>query len=440
MYGQEPEVRLLAAFLPKLANRVVIDAGAERGSFAQTLLDAGAEEAHVIEPDPANVATLRARFSGDSRVRIHAHAVSAEDGRLLLYRSTTPDGESIPFGHTVLERPDTDEIAWGDSISVDARSLASLITLKEIPARAAILKVDTEGHDLAVVRGMGQLEADVVMVEHWDELPGSLGPCPWTAEEMCAELRGRGFSHFALLRHHGEFTTLRWDDATVGPGEMGNLVFVHDRVLDLVIGDLLACASALAAEAASFAVTRGAAAAERLAAVEELRVAQDQLQRTADARLELIEQLRRELDVQVKAAADRQAALDALAEEHQRLGAVAAERLAALEQLTEELERVRLDRDEQARAAAERLQVIGELRQAEALEQLAEELELVRRDRDEQARAAAERLALIDELDQERARQAAVAAERLKALEELKAEADVRQHALDELSAQRHFG
>ena len=112
-----------------------------------------------------------------------------------------------------------------------------------------ILKVDTEGCDLAVVRGMGALSCEIVMVEHWADLPHGLGICPWRIEDMLAELRPRGFSHFALIVHRGEFVTLRWDDGTVEAGAVGNLVFIHDRVLNRAVGPLLSCASRLADEA-----------------------------------------------------------------------------------------------------------------------------------------------------------------------------------------------
>jgi predicted rRNA methylase YqxC with S4 and FtsJ domains len=42
LYGQEPEARLLGAFLSRLDNRTVIDVGAERGAFAQQMLTAPA--------------------------------------------------------------------------------------------------------------------------------------------------------------------------------------------------------------------------------------------------------------------------------------------------------------------------------------------------------------------------------------------------------------
>jgi FkbM family methyltransferase len=246
LYGQEPEAQLLAAFIPRIDHRSVIDVGAERGALADALLRAGGEVVHVIEPEPDNAAFLGQRFAGDARVTVHELAVSDADGELRLHKSVEPTGEPITFGHTVLERPDTDEIGWHGTITVPARSLASLVDAGEIPAQVGVLKVDTEGHDFAVVSGMGRLEPEVVMVEHWTDLPHSLGACPWTLENMLSELRPRGFTHFAFIAHRAEFVILQWDDGRVPQGSMGNVVFVHERIVDRLAPSVLEIASSLA--------------------------------------------------------------------------------------------------------------------------------------------------------------------------------------------------
>jgi len=280
LYRQEPEARLLGAFLSRLDRRSVIDVGAERGAFAEAFLSAGVDEIYAIEPEPGNVAFMRNRFRDDARVRVLEYAISSVDEQLGLHKSVDPSGAPVTFGHTVLERPDTDEIAWRETIPVTGRSLASLVAAGELPGQVGILKVDTEGHDLAVIEGMGELECDVVMVEHWTDLPHSLGPCPWTAEEMRSALRKRGFSHFAFIEHRGEHTILKWDDPEVPSGEMGNLVFLHDRALELLLPSVVEAAAMLTEQPI-----------EKLALIEELDAALKESEADRRARLEVIERL-----------------------------------------------------------------------------------------------------------------------------------------------------
>ena len=270
LYGQEPEAHLLRSFVSRLDNRTIIDVGAERGSFAEQMLEGGATDIHVIEPEPANAQHMRELFDDVASVTVHEYAISDTDGQLVLRRSSDPSGDDVTFGHTLLERPDTDEIAWRDGVEVQGRSLASLVAARELPGRVGILKIDTEGHDFAVIEGMGDLEADVVMVEHWSNLPHSLGPCPWTSAEMVSALAQRGFSHYAFIAHRGEFVVVQWNDATVQDGHMGNIVFLHDRVVDRLLPDVLECASQLASGAVGVGEMYADAARARLALVERL--------------------------------------------------------------------------------------------------------------------------------------------------------------------------
>ncbi len=300
LYEQDAEVRLLGVLVSRLDNRTLIDVGAERGAIVEELLRAGVTEAYALEAHPDNAAALRARFADDRRVTVHECAVSERDGVAELHVSTDRDGQPLSYGHTLLERADTDEIGWAQTLTVKRRSLASLIDAREIPARVGVLKIDTEGHDLAVVRGMGPLGADIVMVEHWTDLPHGLGPCPWSTEEMIAAMEARGFAHFAFIVHRAEFVTLGWDDGEVAPGAMGNLVFLHDRVLQRLLPDVLECATWLMERTVRLGRSFMDAANDRLELINQLqRVADDRLElidwleRTAQDRLELVNQLER---------------------------------------------------------------------------------------------------------------------------------------------------
>jgi FkbM family methyltransferase len=303
LYGQDAEVRLLGRLIGKLGHRSCLDVGAERGGLAEEMLRVGIEELHAFDPHPDNAKALHGRFDTDPRVTVHECAVSDGNGRAELHVSSSPDGTPLSYGHTLLERADTGEITWSDTVIVTRRSLESLVESSTIPSRVGILKIDTEGHDLAVVRGMGTLEADIVMVEHWTELPAGLGVCPWRTEEMVQAMQARGFAHFAFIVHRGEFVTLKWDDGEIERGAMGNLVFLHERVLDALLPDLMDCAGSLAETAVRIGQGYMQAAAERLALVGELdQAAKERLLRVkeldevAEERLQTLAALTAELE------------------------------------------------------------------------------------------------------------------------------------------------
>ncbi len=301
-YGQDPEVRLLSELVGHLDNPTMIDVGAEQGAITEQMLQAGVARLYAFEPHPGNAAALRARFADDPRITVVETALSDADGRGELHVSSAPDGSAVSFGHTLLDRRDTSEISWRETLPVSRRSLESLLAAGEIPARVGILKVDTEGHDLAVVRGMGSLEAEVVMVEHWSDLPKGLGPCPWSAAEMVGALRERSFTHFAFVVHSGEFVFFKWDDATVEQGAMGNLVFFHDDVIARILPTLVAQAGAISQEVVSVGEGYAQAADDRLQLIDELHgVAEERLglindlTQLSEDRLAIIDELREQL-------------------------------------------------------------------------------------------------------------------------------------------------
>jgi FkbM family methyltransferase len=292
LYGQTPDVQLLAALLAEASSSVVIDVGAERGDFAAALRDAGAEHVYAIEPEPDNVVALQRRFHGDPRVEVIALAVSSSNGSVDMHRSVAPDGSPISYGHTILARPDTDEIAWRETFSIDSRTLGTLANEERIPQRVGILKIDTEGHDLEVLKGMGGLDPDFVMVEHWRDLPLSLGACPWSTQDLKEILGPRGFHHFGFIVHRGEFVLSQYDDDTIPTGSMGNILFLHDRVLESSLPHLLTTATRLAIAAVAIGEARAAA---------------------ADERLDVIRELEEERSLQAAAAAERLTALEDIA-------------------------------------------------------------------------------------------------------------------------------
>jgi len=113
VYEQDAELRLLTGLLQRLESRRMIDVGAELGAVSEQLLSAGVEILHAFDPHPDNANALRARFADDHRVTVHEYALGDGEGSGELHVSSSPDGTVLPFGHTLLERADTAEIAWG---------------------------------------------------------------------------------------------------------------------------------------------------------------------------------------------------------------------------------------------------------------------------------------------------------------------------------------
>ena len=133
---------------------VFLDVGANIGALSIYALRSGAfSEAIAIEPDPHNFAILSRNIAlngFDDRVRAIEAAASAAAGELQLIKHRKNFG-----AHSVEARCSA---SAADSICVRALALEDILTQQAIaPDEVSLVKIDVEGHELAVLEGMGQL-------------------------------------------------------------------------------------------------------------------------------------------------------------------------------------------------------------------------------------------------------------------------------------------
>jgi FkbM family methyltransferase len=144
--GEARVLDTLSAALP--AHPVVVDAGANVGHYAQLLLDRlPAATVHCFEPSPGSFDLLTERLRG-TQAQLHRIALGEETAEGMLH--TAGDGDEHASLHVRSERED------GSSVSVAVRRLDAVASELGID-RVDFLKIDTEGHDRAVLAGAGGL-------------------------------------------------------------------------------------------------------------------------------------------------------------------------------------------------------------------------------------------------------------------------------------------
>ena len=229
----DPELSLLAHLLPLLPNPIVLDVGANVGLVASSLVDAG-YEVFAYEPFDASFAALElaAREAGG---RLHAFplAIGAADGTAEMLVAVDDSGTAkwdTSLFHSTVRHPMLEDLSFGEALRVPMRSLASLIQEGAVPADAAVLKIDTEGADLDVVRGAGELRFPVVLMEFWDERHpfGRAGHGDLTV--LVGEMRRRGYPwHLVIYRVDmtGELGCV-YNVRNPAPTSWGNAVFFRD--------------------------------------------------------------------------------------------------------------------------------------------------------------------------------------------------------------------
>lgn len=130
------------------ADPVVFDVGANRGDWALMLHDHHPTAiVECFEPAPSTVTALTSRLAGCAQMRVHALALSDRSGQGTLFVSELDPTSSMnsltkrPSGTGLLTEMAA-ELRTGDEVMRDL-GLCHL----------DLLKVDTEGHDLSVLRG-----------------------------------------------------------------------------------------------------------------------------------------------------------------------------------------------------------------------------------------------------------------------------------------------
>jgi FkbM family methyltransferase len=205
--GRDPfrDMRKLSARDRRL---VVFDVGGNVGQsverFRKTLDD---PIIHSFEPEPATFAELRRRKGDVPGVRLNDFALGARRGTAELNRNTFSDMSSIL-------QPGRD--SWG---TIEGKTPIEIRTLDEYCAdngvtHIDILKSDTQGYDLEVLKGAEQLIAhrrikliylEIIFSRMYEKLP--------RADEVYAYLADRGFSLVSFYEIHYQQERAGWTDA-----------------------------------------------------------------------------------------------------------------------------------------------------------------------------------------------------------------------------------
>jgi FkbM family methyltransferase len=211
---------------------VLVDVGAHHGYSAEYFRALG-WTIHCFEPDPENRAKLEQRFIDAPDVRIDPRAVSdAPATGLQFFTSQESTGIS-------------GLLAFRDShvatTTVDATTVAEIITDRSLET-IDFLKIDVEGYDLNVLRGVpwDALRPDVIECEFEDAKTLKLGH---TSQDVADFLESKGYTVYVsewhpIIRYgiaHDWKRVVPYRGCTLAPDAWGNfLAFREDPGFDAV--------------------------------------------------------------------------------------------------------------------------------------------------------------------------------------------------------------
>lgn len=235
MAAEPDEVSWVFRFLNPLVKRgVMLDVGAHAGSSLVEFAAAG-WNVHAFEPDAENRRRLCWLVNGASNVVIDSRAVSDRSGeKRAFYRSPVSSGISslLPFHPTHDESAEVETVALGDYL---AKAGVQAIDF---------LKIDTEGNDAAVLRGMdfGRFRPRVVVCEFDDaKAPGDGANVRSLVDFLVGLDYSVLLSVWQPLAEYG--SGHRWqqmtrDVADVEVGQWGNIIAMSSGDVAAFVGSL----------------------------------------------------------------------------------------------------------------------------------------------------------------------------------------------------------
>lgn len=199
----DPETRLMAYLYSYLPNRCAIDIGANIGDVSSKLLEAG-YEVYAFEPFSDTFNRLKQRFSGNNLFHAYPIAIGATDETRELYvaqdQSSTHIYKDSTLYNSLTKHTMPDDLVFVDSVPVQVRSLASLHDASELPTDIGLVKIDTEGFDLEVLRGMGNYRYPVVITEFWDpHIPFGCSAAYNRLEDLVDEMKRKGYHWYLTI-------------------------------------------------------------------------------------------------------------------------------------------------------------------------------------------------------------------------------------------------
>lgn len=176
-FSYDAQIRTL---IEKHTIDLILDVGANEGQFAQRMRRVYPGEIHSFEPVSSVFDKLASRASADPHWHVHHCALGSQEASRMINVSTHTVFSSLLDANRYCEGCFGDQSLGMKKESVSVRRLDALMgeMLPEGVKRRAFLKIDTQGYDLEVFKGLGHalkhivvLQSEVSLVPIYEGMP-----------------------------------------------------------------------------------------------------------------------------------------------------------------------------------------------------------------------------------------------------------------------------
>lgn len=226
-YQQDTEFALLEVIIPFVEEKTFLDIGAEKGGFSKYILSHGFHGT-LFEPFPGHRQALEDLVAGTDN-RFYPFAIDQTNHSGKLFIAVGEDGQSLDYYHSLHSLDGDLRVKHSAPIDVECKALDALAKEGVINSYIGIIKTDTEGNDLNVIRGMGALTAEVLMCEFFTTglYSGWQDAHP---EKLIAEASKKGFDRYIAVKRRADSEIVTLSPSCFIDQQWGNLIFMTERI------------------------------------------------------------------------------------------------------------------------------------------------------------------------------------------------------------------
>lgn len=168
-HSNEIELEIVRRLPTLFEHKSMVDVGAHKGDISSIFIEQNFIVT-AVEANPAMSKKLRERFATAANFTLIEAAAGATDGTATLHIVQGADngGDTDTQLSSVVEHPLYPGLSVSNHLSVPQVRLDTLSRQGRIGVPLGFLKTDTEGNDLAVLSGMGDISPEIISVEFWN--------------------------------------------------------------------------------------------------------------------------------------------------------------------------------------------------------------------------------------------------------------------------------
>jgi len=142
-------------------------------------------------------------------------------------RNNFSSGQELDYYHSLQKAEASGVFSHSKAFDVECRSLQSLVIEEKLPEAIGVLKTDTEGNDLNVLRGLGALRPELVICEYFMEGMYS-GWNEGFPQQIIEYMQTLGYQNFLITKRVGDLEFLELNTRAYHEKQWGNLLFFRE--------------------------------------------------------------------------------------------------------------------------------------------------------------------------------------------------------------------